>query len=106
MLNPVAGPNRDLLHSMVKTCRGVFPVVRAFRPRPELPETRIQNIMLLCMKNPRPDLPENPSAEMSQMLKQEINLAGVGLNEGIVLRDDFAPVEHYAEKLLDTYFQK
>lgn len=106
MLNPVSGPNRDLLHSMVKTCRGVFPLVRAFRPRPELPDTRVQNIMLLCMKNPSPVLPENPSAETAQMLKQEIDLSRVGQSEGIVLRDDFAPVEHYAEKLLDTYFQK
>lgn len=106
MLNPVAGPNRDLLHSMVKTCRGTFPVVRAFRPRPELPDTRVQNIMLLCMKNIPAALPSIPSAETAQMLRQELDLSDVGKEEGIILRDDFAPVEHYAEKLLDTYFDR
>jgi spermidine synthase len=106
MQNPVSGDNRQLLHSMVKTCRGVFPQVRAFRPRPEIPDKRVQNIMLVCMKNPLPVLPLSTSPEIAKMLRQEIDLSGVGIDEGIVLTDDFAPVEYYTEKLLDSYFMK
>jgi hypothetical protein len=106
MQNPVSGNNRQLLHSMVKTCRGVFPQVRAFRPRPEIPEKRVQNIMLVCMKDPQPVLPLSASPEIKKMLQQEIDLSGVGIDKGIVLTDDFAPVEYYTEKLLDSYFMK
>lgn len=105
MLSPVEGPNRDLLHSMVKTCRRVFPVVRAFRPRPEMAKEHVQSIMLLCRKNTG-EVSRKPSPEMAAMLAQEVDLSDVGRKEGIVLSDDFAPVEHYAENLLDIYFQK
>lgn len=102
----IKGENRDLFHSMVKTCRSVFPLVRAFKPQTYLPDTQVQNIMIMCLKNPKPKLPEAISSETAWMLKQEINLSEVGVGEGIVLRDDFAPVEHYAEDLTDTFFGK
>jgi spermidine synthase len=106
ILCQVKGENRDLLHSMVKTCRNIFPYVRAFKPRTDLDAGRVQNIMILCMKNSKPALPAGISDETSRMLQQEIDLSDIGTSEGIVLRDDFAPVEHYAEKLLDTYYRK
>ena len=106
ILSPVAGPNRELLHSMVKTCREVFPVVKAFKPRKNTPAERVQNIMLVCtMNNPAYKAP-TVSAEIQEMLAQEVDLSDIGKNEGIVLLDNFAPVEHYAENMLSTYFQK
>ena len=106
ILCQVKGENRDLLHSMVKTCRSIFPYVRAFKPRTDLGAERVQNIMIVCMKTPKPALPAAISPETAWMLQQEIDLSDVGTDQGIVLRDDFAPVEHYAEKLLDTYYRK
>lgn len=106
MLSPVSGKNQDLFHSMIKTCRSVFPMVRAFRARPEMDEKKVQNIMLVCMKNDRPVFPTEMSEETKRMLSHEIKLPDAETDQGIVLRDDFAPVEYYAEKLLDTYFAK
>jgi hypothetical protein len=106
ILSPVTGPNRDLFHSMVKTCREVFPVVKAFKPRKTAPAERVQNIMLVCsMKNPGYRAAQ-VSPEIQDMLAQEVDLNDIGKGEGIVLLDDFAPVEHYAEKMLSSYFQK
>lgn len=106
MLSPVKGEHQELFHSMIKTCRSVFPSVRAFRARPEMDEKWVQNIMILCMKRDNRMQTRVVSKEIAGMLKNEIDLRGAGDNEGIVLSDDFAPIEHYAENLLDTYFRK
>lgn len=106
ILSPVAGPNRDLFHSMVKTCREVFPVVKAFKPRKTAPAERVQNIMLVCTMKSMPYTAPVVSPEIQDMLQQEVDLNTIGRGEGIVLLDDFAPVEHYAEKMLSSYFQK
>lgn len=106
LLSPIKGPNRDLVQSMVKTCGEVFPYIRAFKPRTEVPDERVQNIMLVCMKTKNPALPDSVSEEMKGMLATEINLTNLGLENGIVLKDDFAPVEHFAEKMLGSYFQR
>jgi hypothetical protein len=106
LLSPIKGPNRDLVHSMVKTCGEVFPYIRAFKPRLEVPDERVQNIMLVCMKTKNPSLPDSVSEEMKGMLATEIKLTNLGMENGIVLKDDFAPVEHFAEKMLGSYFQR
>ena len=62
--------------------------------------------MLVCsLKNPGYRAPQ-VSPEIQDMLAQEVDLNDIGKGEGIVLLDDFAPVEHYAEKMLSSYFQK
>jgi len=104
ILSPVTGPNRDLLQSMVKTCRSVFPSVRAFKPMVTAPNDRVQNLMLVCSNQKNGFEASAPSAEIKNMLAQEIDLQKIGVEEGIVLSDDFAPVEHYAEKMLSNYF--
>jgi hypothetical protein len=43
---------------------------------------------------------------MKGMLATKINLTNLGMENSIVLKDDFAPVEHFAEKILGTYFQR
>jgi len=106
LLSPIKGPNRDLVHSMVKTCGEVFPYIRAFKPRLEVPDERVQNIILVCMKTKNPVLPGSASNEINEMLAKEINLKNLGWENGIVLKDDYAPVEHYAEKMLGSYFQR
>jgi hypothetical protein len=106
ILSPVTGSNRELFHSMVKTCREVFPVVKAFKPRKNTPVERVQNIMLVCTMNNPGYLAPKVSPEIQEMLDQEIDLSNIGREEGIVLLDNFAPVEHYAEKMLSSYFQK
>ena len=106
ILSPASGENLDLFQSMVKTSQSVFPLVKAFRARPEMDERRVQNIMIVCMKTDSPVLPVTMSEQTKRMLSQEINLQNAGSDQGIVLRDDFAPVEYYTEKLLDTYFAK
>ena len=104
ILSPIEGPNRDLLQSMLQTCGKVFPLVKAFKPRSHEPDTKVQNIMLVCFLEPQPYQNPVASPEIQAMLKQEINLSKVDTGSGIVLTDDFAPVEHYAEKMLSHYF--
>jgi len=106
ILSPVSGPNRDLFQSMVKTCREVFPEVKAFKPVVKAPTDRVQNIMLVCSKKKPGFIAASVSPEIRDMLAQEIDLRNVGVEEGIVLTDNFAPVEHYAEKMLSSYFRK
>lgn len=104
ILSPIEGPNRDLLQSMIQTCGKVFPVVKAFKPRSHEPDTKVQNIMLVCFQDEKPYQATAISPETQGMLALEIDLKRVEAEKGIVLTDDYAPVEHYAEKMLRNYF--
>lgn len=104
ILSPIEGPNRDLLQSMVQTCGKVFPLVKAFKPRSHEPDTKVQNIMLVCFQEAKPYQSAAISPETKAMLNQEIDLNRVDASQGIVLTDNYAPVEHYAEKMLSNYF--
>jgi spermidine synthase len=104
ILSPVTGPNRDLLQSMVKTCQTLFPSVRVFKPMVNAPDGGVQNLMLVCSKKENGFEAGTQSAEIKEMLGQEIDLKKIEVAGGIVLTDDFAPVEHYAEKMLSNYF--
>ena len=106
ILSPVTGSNRDLLQSITKTCRAVFPKVLAFKPRTDLPADLVQNIMIVCLKSPKPIENRAVSEEIKYMLAQQIDLDKEVADAGIVLTDDYAPVEHYAEKMLKSYFVK
>jgi spermidine synthase len=106
ILSPVTGPNRDLLQSMIRTCKAVFPEVKAFKPRVKESPDRVQNIMLVCAKQTPMYSGSKVSPEIQSMLAQEIDLKTVGFENGLVLRDDYAPVEHYAEKMLRSYFHQ
>ena len=106
ILSPVTGPKKDLIQSMIKTCQSVFPQVKAFKTTPNKPDERVQNIMLVCFKKASGSFPTQVSPEIAGMLRQEVPLEKFDSDQGIVLTDDFAPVEHYAEKMLSNYFRK
>jgi hypothetical protein len=84
----------------------VFPEVKAFKPRVKESPDRVQNIMLVCAKQTPMYSGSKVSPEIQSMLAQEIDLKTVGFENGLVLRDDYAPVEHYAEKMLRSYFHQ
>lgn len=106
ILSPISGPNRDLLQSITQTCRSVFPQVLAFKPRTDSPPEKVQNIMIVCLKTKQSFDNKVVSEETKRMLAQQINLNKEVSDQGIVLTDNFAPVEHYAEKMLSSYFVK
>lgn len=106
ILSPAAGENRDLLFSVLKTCRRHFPEVRVFRPNTATPAGRVQNLMVVCLKGGCKPPPENLSPQLREMMAHELDISAIPYDEqGLVLTDDFAPVEHYAEKMLSSYFQ-
>ena len=105
ILSPVSGPKLDLIQAMVRTGSAVFPVVKVYKTTWNKPAERVQNVMLLCMKK-KAGYPQNISAEIRQYLSQEIDIQTLNPEKGLVLTDDFSPVEHYAEKLLSNYFRK
>jgi spermidine synthase len=106
ILSPAEGENQELLFSLVKTCRRLFPEVRAFRPYVHVPASRVQNIMLVCRKGKNRFSPAQRSQELAEMLAHEMDLNRFPIEkEGLVLTDDFAPVEHFAEKMLSSYFR-
>ncbi len=106
ILSPVAGPHRDLLRAMVKTCGLVFPSVRVFKPNQATPDGQVQNLMLVCQKTPKGYQAPAVSEEIRQMLAQEVPASNIEAGQGMVLTDDFAPVEHFAEEMLSDYFNK
>jgi spermidine synthase len=97
ILSPVEGPHRDLLQSMVKTCGFVFPRIRVFKPNREMPDRQVQNLMLVCQKTERGYEAAYTSPEIRKMLSQEVPVSKIEAWQGMVLTDDFAPVEHFAE---------
>jgi spermidine synthase len=106
ILSPVEGPHRDLLQSMVKTCGFVFPRIRVFKPNREMPDRQVQNLMLVCQKTERGYEAAYTSPEIRKMLSQEVPVSKIEAWQGMVLTDDFAPVEHFAEEMLSDYFKK
>jgi spermidine synthase len=106
ILSPLEGGNQDLLFAMLKTCHLVFPKVKVFKPNADVANHKVQNLMLVCFNKANPFQAEKISPEMAQMLSQEVNMNKAELEKGLVLSDDFSPVEHFAEKMLSDYFKR
>ena len=106
ILGAMEGKNAELFYSFVKTCQSVYPEVRAFKPFKESKMTDLQNIMIVCRKKKDGFKPSILSDQMQEMVSHEIDVTKIGQNEGFVLTDDFAPVEHFADEMLSSYFSK
>jgi len=103
VLASVEGENNELLTSIIKTARQAFPVVKIFKVAPESPLDVVQNVMLVCFKSQ----PEYAKASQNPMLQNyldsELDMSKIDFSRAMVLTDNFAPVEHFGEKMIAAY---
>ena len=106
ILGALEGKNTDLFYSFLKTCQSVYPEVRAFKPFKDSKMTDIQNIMIVCRKKKDGFKPAIISDQLAEMLTHEVDITKIDPEKGFVLTDDYAPVEHFADEMLSSYFSK
>ncbi len=103
VLASVEGAHNELLTSIIKTARQSFPVVKIFKVSPDRPLDVVQNVMLVCFKS-EPSYAANSSNPLLQKyLDTELDMSKLDYSSAIILTDDFAPVEHFGEKMIAAY---
>lgn len=86
-----SGPNSRFLWSEYATYKTVFPYVRVFQVDPATPLTHPQNIILTAQKNPPVQQRSPMNDTVAKALAQPVTPP---TDSGMVLTDDFAPVEY------------
>jgi spermidine synthase len=87
------GPKSRLYKSFYATYASVFPQVHVLRPRSDSDPESIQNVLLVCFKDAQPRSWESGDETMRARLGKRVAPPKAG--EGLVLTDDYAPVERY-----------
>ncbi len=89
----ITGPSSSFLQAELRTYKEVFPQVYLFKVRPDYTEERLQNIMIVALKNPAPPALTSEDPQIAGLLAHRY-AADVPLTRNI-LTDDLAPVEYY-----------
>jgi len=107
----LAADTRPLLYSILKTMRTVFPQVYLIATvDPDSEE--LQNFIFIghisAASEPRLDLQQGRGfqfiyPELKRIAGLEINPDDAAVKEALMLTDDYAPVEHYAAKVIRQY---
>lgn len=113
-IGSLEGTGSEMFESVYNTVKTVFPnnYIFAFDKDPK----KVQNITILGIKNNQPmnydslvkKLDKVDSTHfLSRILVDKNSLnEGSGIKEGLVLTDDFAPVEHMMADLMNDYFPR
>lgn len=107
VISAINGPNSSLLLSVIATAKTVFPVVKLFKVSPaQRPLDAVQNVMIVAFKS-EPNYSERSSNPCLQSyLDTEIDLEKLPYKDALILTDDFAPVEHFGERMISAYYKR
>lgn len=86
------------IQSEYKTYASVFPEVFLIPVSSSSP-LRVQNIMLIAIKNPKNIHYETDNQIFKEYIEKKVHL--VVRDDAVVLTDDYAPVDYFTSKLLD-----
>lgn len=89
----IEGDASRFLQAELRTYRQIFPHVLVFQVDPTKPDTAVQNLIIVALKNQTAPMLESRDAETAQLLKHFYNRPIAP--HVPVLTDDLAPVEHY-----------
>ncbi len=97
VIGPLEGERARLVHAIYATYKSVFPHVVLMTVDETEPSTKVQNILLVAFKDMVLPKLTSTKPEFSRYLRTvHMNYPTTGL----VLTDEFAPVEHFAEQML------
>lgn len=94
IISSLNGPSSDFLKAEYATYKSVFPNVYLY-PITTKDEKTVQNIILIAFKNDKNIEAKFSNANDLQLLSMKLDSV---LNNGVVLTDDYAPVDYYAIK--------
>jgi len=96
-LNAVTLPGSDEVTAVNATLKSVFPHVRVFNPSPD---NHLTNIVFLGSDSPIRLVPfqQDLESEQSQIVLQHLAGEISGLPGGLVLNDDYNPINHLHEE--------
>ncbi len=106
IIGALEGPNAAFAQAEITTIKSVFPAVRAFTIGSSAPdETR--NLIVIASK--KQDALDSPSISAFATTRADIELNEIALDSfpaGIILTDDFAPVESLTQAMRESYLQR
>lgn len=89
----ISGAGSGFLQSELATYRSVFPTVMLFKVYSDLPDDRLQNLIIVALNSPQTTKPESVDQAFAQLLSHQY-ASPIG-SEKPILTDDLAPVEYY-----------
>lgn len=89
----IDGKSSGFFQAELKTYRQIFPRVLLFKIKPENPDEKLQNLIIVALKEKNPVTLESPDAEISVLLSHLYENTPESSID--VLTDDLAPVEYY-----------
>jgi spermidine synthase len=100
----IIGPGSNFLKAEVRTYKEIFPNVYVFKVNTSYADDRLQNLMIVASKNPRPvvDRPIDPLIE--ELLTHRFNF-DLPVDTQI-LTDDLNPVEYFNSVAQDLYIER
>lgn len=99
----ITGPASGFLLAEVATYRAVFPQVYLFKVRPDYPDEKLQNVILVASRSPMFAVSDISDASLAALLA---NLYPVPTPERTaILTDDLAPVEYFNSQAQNYYLE-
>lgn len=89
----ISGRGSDFLQAQLATYRSIFPEVAVYKVYSELPDDRLQNLVIVASRSAEPETLASPDAEIARLLSHRYSQP-IEQNRPI-LTDDLAPVEYY-----------
>ncbi len=88
----ISGEASRFLHAEIETYRAVFPIVLAFKVKPDYEDERLQNVIVVALKGGQVPLLSSDDPSLRGLLATHIQLPETDMP---ILTDDLAPVEYY-----------
>jgi len=106
IIGATQGPEAAFVQAEITTIKSIFPAVRVFSVGSFLP-SKTGNIILIASQSE--DIIHSPSIDVFAITRDDIRLREIALDtlpEGILLTDDYAPVESLTQSIRESYLQR
>ncbi len=106
IIGAIQGPEAAFVQAEITTIKSVFPAVRVFSVGSFLPSAT-SNIILIASQSE--DVIRSPHIDAFTVTRDDIHLREIALDtlpEGILLTDDYAPVESLTQSIRESYLQR
>jgi spermidine synthase len=100
----LSGEASRFLHAEIATYRAVFPNVLAFKVKPELPDERLQNVIIVALKSRLSPQLVSDDPFIAGLLAHHYDLPPA--DPALIITDDLAPVEHYNSIAQNIYLSE
>ena len=92
----ISGKSDRFFRAELATYQTVFPTVEVFKVKPEIPDDKVQNLIIVAGLNDAADFNSSPDAQIADLLERSVKPETFADSASpAILTDDLAPVEYF-----------